>query len=65
MSIKWKVDALIETRFVGPNDEGQARKQLQAELWRLIEGLETALGNQLSTSIHILGCEPLDDEPQG
>lgn len=62
--MKWKVDALIETRFVGPKDEAQARKQLQAELWRLVEGLEAALGNQLATSVHILGCEPLDeDEP--
>jgi hypothetical protein len=61
--MKWKVDALIETRFSGPADEALVRKQLQAELWRLIEGLETALGNSLATSVHILACVPLDDDP--
>ena len=28
----------------------------------MIEGLEQALGNQLSTSVHIVGCEPIYDE---
>jgi hypothetical protein len=60
--MKWKVDALIETRFIGPADEAQARKQVQAELWELIEGLEARLGNALATSVHILACEPLQDE---
>ncbi|MDB5098474.1 MAG: hypothetical protein JWM80_2895 [Cyanobacteria bacterium RYN_339] len=60
--MKWKVDALIETRFVGPADEAKVRKLLQAELWRLVEGLEQALGNKLSTSVHIVGCEPIYDE---
>lgn len=62
--MRWKVDALIETRFAGPADEAAARKQLQAELWRLVEGLEAALGNQLATSVHILGCEPLADDAE-
>jgi hypothetical protein len=60
--MKWKVDALIETRFVGPADEQKVRKQLQAELWKLVEGLEQALGNELSTSVHIVGCEPLYED---
>lgn len=60
--MRWKVDALIETRFVGPTDEAKARKQVQAELWRLVESLEQALGSEMATSVHILGCEPIDDE---
>lgn len=60
--MRWKVDALIETRFVGPADEAKARKQVQAELWRLVESLEKALGSEMATSVHILGCEPIDDE---
>ena len=58
--MRWKVDALIETRFDGPADEAKARKTIQAEIWKLVEGLEAALGNPLSTSVTILGCEPAD-----
>lgn len=61
--MRWKVDALIETRYDGPADEAKARKQVQAEIWKLIEGLEEALGNQLSTSVTIMGCEPAEEEP--
>ena len=60
--MRWKVDAIIETRFAGPQDEAAARKLVQAELWRLVEALETALGTELATSVHILGAEPLQDE---
>ncbi|MEB3221271.1 MAG: hypothetical protein VKS61_04890 [Candidatus Sericytochromatia bacterium] len=63
--MRWKLDALIETRFEGPDDEVRARKIVQAELWRLIEGLEAALGNQLGTSVTVLACEPLADEAEG
>ena len=60
--MRWKLDALIETRFEGPEDEARARKVVQAELWRLVEGLEVSLGNALGTSVTILACEPLPDE---
>lgn len=58
--MRWKVDALIETRFDGPADEAKARKAVQAEIWKLVEGLEAALGSQLATSVTIMGCEPAD-----
>lgn len=61
--MRWKVDALIETRFDGPADEAKARKAVQNEIWKLIEALEGALGNPLSTSVTILGCEPAEEEP--
>jgi hypothetical protein len=60
--MRWKLDALIETRFEGPDDEVRARKVVQAELWRLIEGLEATLGNQLGTSVTVLACEPVPDD---
>lgn len=59
--MRWKVDALIETRFEGPDDESRARKLVQAEIWKLVEALEAALGNAMSTSVTIMGCEPADD----
>lgn len=55
--MRWKVDAIIETRFDGPADEARARKLVQAELWKLVEGLEAKLGNAIGTSITILNCE--------
>lgn len=61
--MRWKVDALIETRFDGPADEAKARKLVQAEIWKLVEGLEEALGSQLATSVTIMGCEPAEEEP--
>lgn len=64
--MRWKLDALIETRFDGPEDEARARKLVQAELWRLVETLETSLGNALGTSVTVLGCEPVPaDEEAG
>jgi hypothetical protein len=60
--MRWKVDAIIETRFPGPADEAQARKLVQAELWKLVEALEAALGVSMTTSVHILGAEPLEDD---
>ena len=54
---------MIETRFVGPADEAKVRKQVQAALWGLVESLEAALGNEMSTSLHIVGCEPIYEEP--
>lgn len=59
--MRWKVDAIIETRLDGA-DEAGVRKQVQAELWRLVEGLEAALGNPMATSVHILGVEALAEE---
>lgn len=59
--MRWKVDALIEARFEGPADEAAARRLLQSELWRLVEGLEAALGTSMSTSIHIMDVARLDD----
>jgi hypothetical protein len=61
--MRWKIDALIETRFEGPDDEARARKLVQAEIWKLVEALEEALGNPLSTSVTIMGCEPAEEEP--
>jgi hypothetical protein len=60
--MRWKVDAIIETRFPGPDDEAQAKKLVQAEIWRLVEALETALGTSLSTNVVILGIEPAPDD---
>lgn len=60
--MRWKVDALIETRFEGPDDESRARKAVQAEIWKLVEALEAALGNNLATSVTIMGCEPADGD---
>lgn len=60
--MRWKVAALIETRFEGPDDEAKARKLLQAELWRLVAELEVALGAPLATSVHIMDIEPLADD---
>jgi hypothetical protein len=60
--MRWKIDAIIETRYAGPASEAEARKQVQAELWRLVEGLEAALGTSMATSVHILGVEPLSEE---
>lgn len=60
--MRWKVDALIETRLEGPLNEEAARKRVQEELWRLVEGLEAALGNALATSVVVLGVERLEDE---
>jgi hypothetical protein len=59
--MRWKVDAIIETRFDGVEDESQARKLVQAELWKLVEALEAALGTSMTTNVHILGAEPLDE----
>ena len=63
--MRWKLDALIETRFDGPDDEAKARKVVQAEIWRLVEALEAALGNPLSTSVAIMACEPADETEGG
>jgi len=60
--MRWKVDAIIETRFPGPADEAQARKLVQAELWKLVEAMEASLGISMATSVHILGAEPLEDD---
>ncbi|MEB3329345.1 MAG: hypothetical protein VKQ33_08965 [Candidatus Sericytochromatia bacterium] len=60
--MRWKLDALIETRFEGPDDEVRARKLVQAELWRLIEAMEAALGNQLGSSVTVLACEAVPDD---
>lgn len=60
--MRWKVDAIIETRFPGPEDEAQARKLVQAELWKLVETLEAALGTSMTTNIVILGAEPMPDD---
>lgn len=60
--MRWKVDAIIETRLAGPGSEAEARAQVQAELWKLVEGLESALGNPMGTSVHILGVEPLGED---
>jgi hypothetical protein len=60
--MRWKVDAIIETRLDGPEDEAQARKLVQAELWKLVETLEAALGTSMATNVVILGAEPLPDE---
>lgn len=60
--MRWKVDAIIETRIPGPDDEAQVRKLVQAELWKLVEGLEAALGVSMATSVHILGAEPLPED---
>ena len=59
--MRWKVDAIIETRLDGAS-EADVRKQVQAELWRLVEALEAALGNPMATSVHILGVEALAEE---
>ena len=59
--MRWKVDALIEARFEGPVDEAAARRLLQTELWRLVEGLEGALGTSMSTSIHIMDVNRVED----
>lgn len=59
--MKWKVDAIIETRLTGP-DEATVRKAVQAAVWKLVEGLEAELGNPMGTSVHILGVEALADE---
>ena len=61
--MRWKVDALIETRFDGPADEAKARKLVQNAVWKLVEGLEAELGNALGTSVTIMGCEPAEEEP--
>lgn len=63
--MRWKLDALIETRFEGPDDEVRARKVVQAELWRLIEALEETLGNALGTSVTVLACEPAPADEDG
>jgi len=60
--MRWKVDAIIETRFEGPASEPEARQAAQAELWKLVEGLEAALGNPMATSVHILGVEAVQDD---
>ena len=60
--MRWKVDALIETRLVGPADEAKVRKHVQTALWQLIEQLEKELGNSMATSVHIVGCEPIDED---
>jgi len=60
--MRWKVDALIETRFEAGDSEVEAKKLFQAQLWQLIEQLETALGTPLGTSVTVLGCEPLPEE---
>ena len=60
--MRWKVDAIIETRFEGAQDEAAARKLVQAELWKLVEALEAALGTSMSTNVHILGAEPIEDD---
>jgi hypothetical protein len=60
--MRWKVDAIIETRFPGPDDETQVRKKVQAELWKLVEKLEAELGTSMTTNVVILGAEPLPDE---
>lgn len=59
--MRWKIDAILETRLEGP-DEASVKKLVQAELWKLIDGLEAALGISMATSVHILGVEPLPDE---
>lgn len=60
--MRWKVDALIETRLQGPASEAEAKKAVQAELWRLVDELEAALGISLATSLTILGVEQLPDD---
>ncbi|MEB3196631.1 MAG: hypothetical protein VKP62_05445 [Candidatus Sericytochromatia bacterium] len=60
--MRWKLDALIETRFAGPDDEDRARKLVQAELWKLVEALEQALGNPLNTSVTLLDCQALPED---
>lgn len=61
--MRWKVDALIETRFDGPADEAKAKKLVQNAIWKLVEGLEQELGNELGTSVTIMGCDPAEEEP--
>lgn len=60
--MRWKVDALIETRFEAGPTEAEAKKLFQAQVWQLIEQLENALGTPLGTSVTVLGCEPLPEE---
>jgi hypothetical protein len=60
--MRWKIDAIIETRLDSAADETQVRKQVLAELWKLVETLEAALGNPMATSVHVLGVEPVPDE---
>lgn len=60
--MRWKIDAIIETRLDGPADEAEVRKRVQSELWKLVEGLEAALGNAMATSVHLLGVEPIEEE---
>ena len=60
--MRWKVDALIETRLAEAASAEAARQAVQAELWKLVEALEAALGCPMATSVVILGAEPLDDE---
>lgn len=59
--MRWKVDAIIETRLTGP-DEAHVRQAVQASIWKLVESLEAELGNPMGTSVHILGVEALEGE---
>ena len=63
--MRWKVNAIIETCLAGAESEHEAKQRVQSELWRLVDGLEAALGVPMATSVHILDATPADDDGEG